>query len=112
MRRDMIHNAFIYYRELYHQTTDITKTKGTVAGSGKKPFAQKGRGAARVGNKRANFRKGGAPSHGRVPRDFSISFNKKARLGALKSLLSAKLYEERLIFINEESLKYNKTGYL
>jgi large subunit ribosomal protein L4 len=83
-----------------------------VAGSGIKPFAQKGRGKARVGNKRANFRKGGAPAHGRLPRDYSISFNSKMRLFALKSLLSAKLYEERIIFINEETLKFPKTGYL
>jgi large subunit ribosomal protein L4 len=112
MRRDIIHNAFIYYRYLDYQTTDVTKTKGQVAGSGKKPAPQKGRGAARIGNKRANFRNKGGVAHGKVPRDYSFTFNKKIRLQALKALLSAKLFEDRFIFVNDERIPYHKTKYL
>ena len=67
---------------------------------------------ARTGNKRANFRSGGGVAHGKVPRDFSFAFPKKIRLQALRSLLSAKLYENKLIFINEEALPHPKTKYL
>ena len=55
---------------------------------------------------------GGGKAHGPVPRDFSFPINEKVRLFALKSLLSAKLYEERIILINSESIEYAKTKYL
>lgn len=89
-----------------------TKTVGDVAGSGVKPFAQKGRGAARAGNKRAPQRKGGAKAHGVVPRNLEFPINNKLRLQAYKILLSAKLYEDKLVFIESEQLEYSKTKYL
>lgn len=49
LRRDLIHNVFLYHRKYGYKTTQTSKTKGTKAGSGKKPFPQKGRGAARQG---------------------------------------------------------------
>jgi large subunit ribosomal protein L4 len=55
---------------------------------------------------------GGGKAHGPVPRDFSFSINEKVRLMAMKSLLTAKLYEERIILINSESIEYPKTKYL
>jgi len=72
LRRDLIHNAFIYYRRSEYKTTNTSLTVGTTAGSGVKPAPQKGRGKARVGNKRANFRKGGGTAHGLKARDFSF----------------------------------------
>ncbi len=55
---------------------------------------------------------GGAPAHPARPTDFSISFNQKQRLFAFKSLLSAKLYEDKILLINSESIDYGKTRYL
>ena len=89
-----------------------TKTQGEVAGSGVKPAAQKGRGAARQGNKRAPQRKGGAKAHGVVPRSMSFPINSKLRLQAFKIMLSAKLYEDKLVFIESEQIDYGKTKYL
>jgi len=83
-----------------------------VAGSGKKPAPQKGRGMARIGNLRAPQRKKGGKAHGPVPRDYSFPINEKIRLLALKSLLSARLFEEKIILIDTEELDYPKTKYL
>lgn len=87
----------------------MAKTSGDVAGSGIKPTPQKGRGASRQGNKRAPQRAGGGTAHGPVPRDLSFPINEKVRLLALKTMLSAKLYEDRLIFIETEELEFPKT---
>lgn len=83
-----------------------------VQGSGIKPTPQKGRGASRQGNKRAPQRKGGGVSHGPVPRCVGFPINNKLRLLALKTLLSAKLFEQRLIFIDSEAIEYPKTQLL
>ena len=58
-------------------------TVGDVAGSGKKPAPQKGRGAGRVGNKRAPQRKKGGAAHGPVPRDLTEGIQAKTRIKAL-----------------------------
>lgn len=85
------------------------KTSGDVAGSGIKPAPQKGRGAARQGNKRAPQRAGGGKAHGPVPRSLEYPINNKQRLLALKIMLSAKLFEDKLIFVDSEELEYPKT---
>lgn len=54
----------------------------------------------------------GGKAHGRVPRDFSFPINEKMRLMALKSLLSAKVFEEKIILIESESIPFAKTQFL
>lgn len=56
LRRDIVHNVFQYFEHRGKKIWKLAKTKGDVAGSGKKPAPQKGRGMARVGNKRAPHR--------------------------------------------------------
>lgn len=51
----------------------------------------------------------GGKAHGSKPMDYSFPMNEKLRLFALKSLLSAKLYEEKVILIESEKLDYSKT---
>lgn len=80
LRRDIVHNVFRYFTMKGRQVFKRTKTQGDVAGSGKKPVAQKGRGASRQGNRRAPQRSGGAKAHGVVPRDMSFPINNKLRL--------------------------------
>ena len=109
LRRDIIKNVFDYFQDKDRYILKKTKDFGDVAGSGKKPFPQKGRGASRQGNKRAPQRKGGGVTHGPVPRCLGFPINLKMRLLALKTLLSAKLFEDKLIFIDSESLEYPKT---
>jgi large subunit ribosomal protein L4 len=47
LRRDIVHNVMIWRKKLFKKTTHVTRTKGTTAGSGVKPFKQKGTGRAR-----------------------------------------------------------------
>lgn len=112
MRRDIIHNVYNYFRNLYKRTYKTTKTKGDVAGSGLKTRPQKKSGRARVGTKRAPHLWKGGKAHGSKPMDYSFPINEKLRLYALKSLLSARLFEEKIILIEDEKLDYGKTKYL
>jgi large subunit ribosomal protein L4 len=112
LRRDIIHNAFHYFEKKDRYILKKTKDFGDVAGSGKKPTPQKGGGRSRQGNRRAPQRAGGGIAHGPVPRCLGFPLNSKTRLLALKCMLSAKLYEERLIVIDSESLEYPKTQLL
>ena len=89
--------------------THVAKTSGDVAGTGKKPFPQKGRGAGRVGNKRAPQRKKGGVAHGPVCRDLTEKIPRKMRVKALQIMLSAKLFEDRIILIETEKLDHMKT---
>ncbi len=73
---------------------------------------QKGSGKARQGDKRAPHLNKGGKAHGPVPRDFSFPINEKIRLLALKTILSARLYEEKIILIDSEQLEHAKTKYL
>jgi len=87
-------------------------TRGDVSGSGYKMRPQKKSGRARQGDKRApHLKKGGKP-HGSVPMDYTFPINEKLRLLALKTLLSARLYEDKLVLIDSEKLEYPKTKYL
>src|ERR1043165_5437246 len=66
------------------QGTHKTKTRGEVAGGGKKPYKQKGTGRARQGSIRAPQFTGGGVVHGPVPRDYTQRVNKKMKVAALR----------------------------
>jgi len=112
MRRDIIHNVFLYFENYGRKTFKRVKTVGDVSGSGIKPRPQKGSGRSRQGHKRAPNLRGGGAAHGAVPRDFTFPINNKVRLLALKSLLSAKLYEERILIVDSEKIEHPKTKIL
>jgi large subunit ribosomal protein L4 len=67
---------------------------------------------ARIGNKRAPHRKNGGKAHGPVPRDLTEKINGKLRLKAINIMLSAKLYEDRIILIDTEAIDFHKTKFL
>lgn len=112
LRRDLVSKVFHFYNVKGVIKSHIAKTKGDVAGSGKKPAPQKGRGMARIGNKRAPHRAKGGTAHGPKLRDLTEKLPAKIRLKALQIMLSAKLYEDKLIMIDSESIELAKTGYL
>ncbi|MEX0869611.1 MAG: 50S ribosomal protein L4, partial [Nitriliruptoraceae bacterium] len=70
------------------QGTHKTKTRGQVAGGGRKPWRQKGTGRARQGSIRSPQWVGGGVAHGRVPKDWSVRVNKKVKRAALRSALT------------------------
>ncbi len=106
---DLIHQYIRYQNAKARQGSHKTKTRSEVNGRSKKPFSQKGTGNARQGsNKPPNFR-GGATSMGPVNRDHSFNLNKKEKKLALKSALSTKLNNEKLIFIDTFKVDNFKT---
>ncbi len=87
-----------------------TKTRGEVAGTGMKPWKQKGTGRARHGSRRSPIWVGGGIAHGpRNERDYSRKINKKMKTKALFALLSKKQKDGEIVFIDELSFKAPKT---
>jgi len=89
--------------------TASTKNRSAVRGGGKKPWRQKGTGRARAGTIRSPLWKGGGVVFGPTPRDFSYKVPKKVRKGALRSALSMKAGEEKLLLVDKFDLKEAKT---
>lgn len=78
-----------------------TKTRGEVSGGGKKPWKQKGTGRARHGSTRSPIWVGGGVAHGpRNEKDYSVKINKKVRSKALATVLSKKLTDGEIIFVD------------
>jgi len=109
LRRDIVHKVYHWRINLGRKTTHITRTVGTTTASNKKPFAQKGTGRARQGNKRAPGRKKGGKAHGAKPRDYTFEIPRKIRLHALKVMLSAKLAEGKIRIVDSEKVDAPKT---
>ncbi len=87
-----------------------TKNRGEVSGTGKKPWKQKGTGRARHGSRRSPIWVGGGVAHGpRNERDYSRKINKKMKFKALSVLLSKKLKEGEIVFVDQISFKEPKT---
>ena len=106
---DLIHQYIRYQNAKSRQGSHKTKTRSEVSGRSKKPFSQKGTGNARQGSsKPPNFR-GGAVSMGPVNRDHSFNLNKKEKKLALKSALSIKFTEDKVLIIDTFEVKSFKT---
>ncbi|MFA6270190.1 MAG: 50S ribosomal protein L4 [Candidatus Paceibacterota bacterium] len=87
-----------------------TKNRGEVAGSGIKPWRQKGTGRARHGARRSPIWVGGGITHGpRNDRDFSTKINKKMKTKALFTVLSKKFKDGEVVFLDNLSFKAPKT---
>ncbi len=80
--------------------TASTKNRSLVRGGGKKPWKQKGTGRARVGSIRSPLWKGGGTIFGPMPHDYSYLVPKKVRKNALKSSLTQKLQENKLVLVD------------
>ncbi len=86
-----------------------TKTRTEVAGSGRKPWKQKGTGRARSGSRRSPLWRGGGVVFGPKPRDYGYKLPKKVRRLGLKMALSARLNEAHLIVLDDFQLEEIKT---
>ncbi|MFI7021516.1 50S ribosomal protein L4 [Micromonospora sp. NPDC049900] len=84
----LMHQVVVAQLAAARQGTHKTKTRGEVAGGGKKPYKQKGTGRARQGSIRAPQFAGGGVVHGPVPRDYSQRTPKKMKAAALRGALS------------------------
>jgi large subunit ribosomal protein L4 len=89
--------------------TASTKGRSLVSGGGRKPWRQKGTGRARAGSIRSPLWRGGGTVFGPVPRDYFYLVPKKVRRSALKSALTQKLKENKLVVIDAINLEDIKT---
>jgi large subunit ribosomal protein L4 len=105
----LLHEASRWYQAGLRRGTHKVKEKSEVSGAGRKLWRQKGTGRARVGSIRSPLWRHGGTVHGPRPRDYSYALPKKMVLGALRSALSAKLAEEKLIVVDAWQLESHKT---
>jgi len=89
--------------------TASTKERAEVRGGGKKPWRQKGTGRARAGSTRSPIWVGGGTIFGPKPRDYSFSVPKKVKKIALKSALTKKVREGKLIIVDSFGIPEAKT---
>jgi large subunit ribosomal protein L4 len=92
----LMHQVVVAQLAAARQGTHKVKTRGEVAGGGRKPYKQKGTGRARQGSIRAPQFTGGGVTHGPVPRDYTQRVNKKMKAAALRGALSDRAREGRI----------------
>ena len=106
---DLIHQYIRYQNAKSRQGTHKTKSRSEVSGRSKKPFSQKGTGNARQGSNKPPHFRGGAVSMGPVVRDHAFNLNKKEKKLALKSALSIKVNEDKIVILDTFEIKSLKT---
>ena len=102
----LVHMAVVQQLANNRQGTQKAKTRSEVSGGGRKPWRQKGTGHARQGSTRAPQWTGGGVVFAPVPRDYSFKMNRKEKRLALKSALTSRVQENKLIVVDE--LKFDE----
>ncbi len=102
----LVHLAVVQQLANKRQGTQKAKTRAEVSGGGRKPWRQKGTGHARQGSTRSPQWTGGGVVFAPTPRDYSFKLNKKEKQLALKSALTSRLQENKLIVVDE--LKFDE----
>ena len=102
----LVHMAVVQHLANKRQGTQKAKTRSEVSGGGRKPWRQKGTGHARQGSTRAPQWAGGGVVFAPVPRDYSFKLNKKEKRAALKSVLTSRVQDGKLIVVDE--LKFDE----
>lgn len=105
----LLHMAVVNQLANNRQGTQKAKTRSEVSGGGRKPWRQKGTGHARQGSTRSPQWAGGGVVFAPTPRDYSLKMNKKERRAALKSVLTSRVQENKLIVLDELKLEEVKT---
>ncbi|MCR4989729.1 MAG: 50S ribosomal protein L4 [Lachnospiraceae bacterium] len=102
----LVHMAVVQQLANNRQGTQKAKTRSEVSGGGRKPWRQKGTGHARQGSTRSPQWTGGGVVFAPTPRDYSFKLNKKEKRAALKSALSSRVADGKLIVVDE--LKFDE----
>jgi len=105
----LVHQVVVAYGAGARQGTKAQKTRSEVRGGGKKPWRQKGTGRARAGTIRSPIWVGGGRAFAAKPRDFEQKVNKKMYRGAIKSILSELVRQDRLIVVESFGVDTPKT---
>ena len=109
VKADLIHASVVRANAAERRGTHATKTRAMVAGSGKKPWRQKGTGRARVGEIRNPLWRKGGTVHGPQPRSYEYQLPKKVEKGALRAALSQKLQDGEVTVVDALAVDKVKT---
>jgi large subunit ribosomal protein L4 len=104
-----VHDTVVAYMAAQRSGTASTKTMGEVAGTGKKPWRQKGTGMARAGSFQSPLWRGGGVTFGPKPRDFSKKVNTRVKKLALRKAMSARLQAGDVIVVDNIKVDAPKT---
>ena len=104
-----VHDAVVAYRASQRSGTACAKTRSEVAGTGKKPWRQKGTGRARAGSKQSPIWRGGGVVFGPRPRSFRKDINKKTRKLALRKALSERFKAGEILVVDQVQMDQPKT---
>ena len=102
----LVHMAVVWQLANKRQGTQKAKTRSEVSGGGRKPWRQKGTGHARQGSTRAPQWTGGGVVFAPTPRDYSFKMNKKEKRAALKSALTSRVVDSKIVVLDE--IKFNE----
>jgi len=105
----LIHQVVVAYMATGRQGTKALKTRSEVRGGGAKPYRQKGTGRARAGTIRSPIWRGGGQTFAAKPRDYYQKVNKKMYRGAMRSILSELIRQDRIVVTNDFSIEGPKT---
>ena len=109
VNEDVMHEVVLNYLANQRQGTQSTKTRSEVSGGGKKPWKQKGTGRARQGSIRATQWIKGGIALGPKPRSYKYTLNRKVKRLALKSALTTKVLENKIIVLDSLDFDEIKT---
>jgi len=112
VRRRLLKQAIVMYEANKRQGTVATKSRGMVAGSTRKLYAQKHTGRARMGTIRTNVRRGGGVAFAKTPLDWSLKMPAKAKKQARDSAILSKLQDGAFLVVDKMSASEPKTKYI
>ena len=105
----LVHQVVVAYMAGARQGTRAQKTRSEVSGGGKKPYRQKGTGRARAGTIRSPIWRGGGVTFANKTQDFSQKVNRKMYRGAMQSILSELIRQDRLVVTEDFAVDSPKT---
>ncbi len=105
----LVWESVVHANAAERRGTHMTKTRGLVSGTGKKPWRQKGTGRARVGEARNPLWRKGGTVFGPQPRSYDYRVPRKVERGALRAALAARLQEQAVIVVDQLAAETIKT---
>ena len=111
-KESLVHQVVTAYMAAARSGTKAQKNRSAVSGGGAKPFRQKGTGRARQGTSRSPIMRAGGLTFAAAPRSFEQKVNRKMYKGAIRSILSELLRQDRLLVVDEFSVDAPKTRQL
>lgn len=109
INKHLVHMAVVQQLANNRQGTQKAKTRSEVSGGGRKPWKQKGTGHARQGSTRSPQWTGGGVVFAPTPRDYSFKLNRKEKRAAIKSALTSRVQESKLIVLDQLTIEDGKT---